>query len=267
MAALFALVSPGGSPGVTTAALALAFTWPSGAIVAECDPAGGSILAGALAGHLPGGPGLVEHAIEAGHNPAAAAAGLAGRLVPLDAERTRLLLPGLTDPRQATGLTSAWPAVAASLTAQASDVIADCGRLDAGTGAPFGVLAAASTVVLVLRPTLRQVWAARSRIEMLGQMLGGTGRVALLLTGPGAYPARDVAGALGIGIAAVLPDDSRSAAVLSDGERRRGFATGELMKAATAAGQALRKHASIHAAGEPEWPAPAMIGPANGAGG
>jgi len=68
---------------VTTAALALAFTWPSSVIVAECDPAGGAVLAGALAGHLPGGPGLVELAIEAGHSPHAATAGLAAQLVPL----------------------------------------------------------------------------------------------------------------------------------------------------------------------------------------
>ena len=46
MGSLFALTSPGGSPGVTTAALALAFTWPGSVIVAECDPAGGAVLAG-----------------------------------------------------------------------------------------------------------------------------------------------------------------------------------------------------------------------------
>jgi hypothetical protein len=250
MASLFALVSPGGSPGVTTAALALAFTWPGSTIVAECDPAGGTVLAGTLSGHLPGGPGLVEHAIEAGHSPRTAAAGLAGQLVPLDSNRTRMLLPGLTDPRQAAGLAAAWPAVAASLTAQACDVIADCGRLDAGSGAPFAVIAAASTVALVLRPTLRQVWAARPRLEMLGQILGGTARVVLILTGPGTYPAKEVAGALGLEVAAVLPDDIRSAAALSDGARRpRRLAAADLMKAATTAGEALRRHAAAQAAG------------------
>jgi len=264
---IFALVSPGGSPGVTTAALALAFTWPAPAIVAECDPAGGTVLAGALGGHLPGGPGLVEHAIEAGHNPHAAAAALAGQLVPLDASRTRMLLPGLTDPRQAAGLAAAWPAVAATLTSQASDVIADCGRLDAGGGAPFAVLAAAGTVAMVLRPTLRQVWAARPRIEMLAQLLGGTGRVVLLLTGPGSYPAREIAGALGVEVAAALPDDARSAAVLSDGERRHRFAAGALMTAATGAGQALRRHASARAAAQAEALAPANGPLASGAGG
>jgi hypothetical protein len=270
MGSLFALTSAGGSPGVTTAALALAFTWPGYVVVAECDPAGGAVLAGALAGHLPGGPGLVEHAIEAGHNPHAAAAGLAAQLVPLDANRTRMLLPGITDPRQALGLAAAWPAVAASLTGQAGDVIADCGRLDAGAGAPYAVLAAAATVAMVLRPTLRQVWAARPRIEMLGQLLGGTGRVVLLLAGPGAYPAKEISATLGVEVAAALPDDARSAAVLSDGERRRRFSTGDLMTAATAAGQALRKHAALHSAAPPDLTAmssAAASAPANGAAG
>ena len=68
MGELYALVSAGGSPGVTTAAITLALTWPSPVIVAECDPSGGDVLAGLLAGHVPAGPGLMEHAIEAGRN-------------------------------------------------------------------------------------------------------------------------------------------------------------------------------------------------------
>jgi hypothetical protein len=244
VACLYALVSPGGSPGVTTAALALAFGWPGSVIVAECDPSGGSILAGTMAGHLPGGPGLVEHAIEAGRNPIAAASGLTSQLIALDGKRTRMLLPGLTDPRQAAGLSAAWPGVAGSLTAQPCDVIADCGRLDGGAGAPLAVISAASTVALVLRPTLRQAWAARPRVEMLAALLGGTSRIVLLLTGTGTYPAREIAGALDLEVAASLPDDPRSAAVLSEGERRRGRGgPGKLVSAAAAAGQALRKKA------------------------
>ncbi|HXW45359.1 MAG TPA: hypothetical protein VEL03_11265 [Streptosporangiaceae bacterium] len=260
MGSVFALVSPGGSPGVTTAALALALSWPAPVIVAECDPGGGSVLAGALGGHLPGGFALVEHAIEAGRNPAAAAASLPGQLVPLDTDKTRMVLPGLTDPRQAVGLASAWPAVASTFAAQQCDVIADCGRLDAGDGQPLAVLAAASIVVLVLRPTLRQAWAARPRIEMLGQLLGSTERVCLLVTGPGRYPAREMASALGAPVIATLPDDASSAAVLSDGQQRRRFTSGELMAAAKRAGQALRRQAGSQAgaqapAGDPQVPA------------
>ena len=50
--ALFALISAGGSPGVTTSALALTLGWPSRVILAECDPSVGDILAGLFDGHL-----------------------------------------------------------------------------------------------------------------------------------------------------------------------------------------------------------------------
>src|SRR5215472_508812 len=125
MGDLFALVSGGGSPGVTTAAIALALAWPSRIIVAECDPSGGDVLAGLLTGHVPARRGLVEHAIEAGRDGPAAARAIGTQLVPLDAGGTRALLPGLSDPRQAAGLASAWPAVSATLSAQDADVIAD----------------------------------------------------------------------------------------------------------------------------------------------
>ena len=47
---LYALVSAGGSPGVTTTALTLSLGWPGQVILAECDPSGGDILAGLFAG-------------------------------------------------------------------------------------------------------------------------------------------------------------------------------------------------------------------------
>jgi hypothetical protein len=242
---LYALVSAGGSPGVTTAAVALALAWPAPVIVAECDPSGGDVLAGLLAGSVPGGRGLMEYAIEAGRALQPAAASLTGDLIPLDEGRTRMLLPGLTDPRQAPGLTSAWPAVAAALTAQLSDVIADCGRLDAGAGQPLPVLSAARTVAIVLRPTLRQVWAARARVEMVTRLTGSS-RVALLLTGPGTHSAREVAHALGVPVAAVLPDDSRAAALLSDGAgSQRYLSSGALLRSARSAGRALRDHVEV----------------------
>lgn len=245
MAELYALVSAGGSPGVTTAAIALALTWPGPVILAECDPSGGDVRAGLLGGTLPAGPGLMEHAIAAGRSESAAASGVPNGLVPLTEAGTRLLLPGLTDPRQAPGLATSWPAVAATFAAQETDVIADCGRLDAGAGQPLPVLSAARVVALVLRPTLRQVWAARSRVEMVTR-LTGSARVVLLLTGPGTHSAREVRHALGMPVAAVLPDDGRTAALLSDGiGSRRYLRTGALLKSAAAAGRALREHGEV----------------------
>jgi hypothetical protein len=246
VAGIYALVSAGGSPGVTTAAVALSLTWPADAILAECDPAGGDILAGLMGGHVPGRQGLMEHAIDAGRDAAAATAGLRAYLVPLDAGTSTMLLPGLSDPRQAAGLAPAWPAVAETLAAQHADVIADCGRLDAGAGQPLAVLTAARTVGLVVRPTLRQVWLARSRVEMLTQLLGGTTRLALLVTGPGPQSPRDVARALRLPVAADFADDPRTAALLSDGiGGRRSVRSAPLMRSARTAGHAMRAQSEM----------------------
>jgi hypothetical protein len=254
---LYALVSAGGSPGVTTTALTLSLGWPGQVILAECDPSGGDILAGLFAGHLPARNGLLALAIEAGQNPEGVAAALWPQLIELDDERGRLLLAGLSDPRQSTGLAPAWPVLATMLAAQPADVIADCGRLDAG-GAPEPVLTVASLVVLVLRPSLRQVSKARARVEMLTQLLGDNGRLALLLIGEGTHSAREVGRAVGVPVTATLPHDPRAAAVLSDGAgNRRGLQARPLIRAAGPAVRALRDAAGAQAARHPQWPGPA----------
>ena len=61
--AIIALVSAKGSPGVTTSALACALAWHRRLVLAECDPAGGSILAGYLGGQLDGPRGIGELAV------------------------------------------------------------------------------------------------------------------------------------------------------------------------------------------------------------
>ncbi len=246
---LYALVSPGGSPGVTTSALALALGWPGQVILAECDPSGGDVLAGLFAGHLPARNGLLALAMEAGQNPDAAAAALWPQLVELDDERGRLLLAGMSDPRQGTALSPAWAVLAATLAAQPADVIADCGRLDS-RGGPEPVLAAARLVTLVLRPSLRQVSKARARVEMLTEMLGDSRRVGLLLVGEGTHSAREVAKALGVPVVGTLPHDAKAAAVLSDGTgSRRGLQARPLIRAAGPAGRGLREAAAA-------WPGP-----------
>lgn len=235
---LYALVSPGGAPGVTTTAIALALTWPRPAVVAECDPAGGSILAGLYAGHLPAPRGLLGLAFEAGRGGGPLSAGPGGQIAPLDGGGSAMFLPGLSDPRQAPGLAPAWPAIARALAGQPGDVIADCGRLDAGDGQPASVLAVAEVVGVVMRATLRQVAAARPRIEMLAQLRAGP--TGLVLIGERGHSPAEVSKALGLPVLASLPADARTAAVLSDGVRRRASLDGKpLLRAARIAGQAL----------------------------
>jgi len=251
---MYSLISPGGSPGVTTTALALALTWPRPVIVAECDPSGGDVLAGLFSGHLSAPRGLLGVAFEAGRGQVAVAAELGGQLVPLDESRTRRLLAGISDPRQAPGLSPVWPAIATGLAGQDADVLADCGRLDVGASQPVSVLAESAAVLVVMRPTLRQVAAARPRVEMVGQLLGDRRRVGLLLIGEKGLRPGEIAKALDARVIATLPEDEKTASVLSDGTgRRSGIDRRPLMRAARNAGAALeRSPRNSGAAGVPE---------------
>lgn len=241
--AVFALLSAGGSPGVTTTALALTLSWPSQVILAECDPSGGDVLAGLLSGHMPASTGLLPLALEAGAGAEIPTDAIWRQLVELDEERNRLLLAGISDPRQSAALQSSLPWIAEALQGLRADVIADCGRLDA-IAAVRPVLSAASLAVLVLRPTLRQASRAVARVEMLTNLVGRQ-RVVALLVGEGAASGREIAKSLGVPVAGQLPDDARTAAVLSDGSGSRSRLDGRpLLRAATAAGRALRDAAA-----------------------
>ncbi len=241
---LYATVSPGGAAGCTTTALAITLTWPRPIILAECDPAGGDIVAGLFAGHLPAPRGLLGVAYEAGRGVAAMSAEAGGQLAALDGSGTRMFLAGLSDPRQAPGMAPAWPAIARMLSGQPCDVIADCGRLDAGDGQPAAVLAEAELVAMVMRSSLRQIAAARPRIEMLAQLLGGPERMGLLLVGDKSHSHAEISKTLGVAVLASLPLDSKTATVLSDGVgRRTSLSDRPLMRAAQAAGTAVTKAA------------------------
>ena len=131
------------------------------------------------------------------------------------------VLCGITDPRQAPGLSAVWPAIATGLASQDADVIADCGRLDVGASQPLSVLAEARMVIMVLRPTLRQVAAAKPRIELASQVLSSRDRLGLLLVGDGALRPADIAKTLEVRVVGTLPNDPGTAAVLSDGNGKR----------------------------------------------
>jgi len=119
-------------------------------------------------------------------------------------------------------------------------VIADCGRLDAGDGQPASVLAEAGLVAMVIRASLRQIAAAKPRIEMLAQLRGGLERVGLLLVGEKGHSPAEISRTLGVGMFARIPPDPRTAAVLSDGVGRRSSLDDRpLLRAGRAASQVL----------------------------
>jgi hypothetical protein len=160
--------------------------------------------------------------------------------VPLDDTGSRKFLAGISDPRQALGLSPVWPGIAIALASLEADVIADCGRFDAGATQPLSVLAEAHGVLMVMRPTLRQVSAARPRIDMVAQVLGGRDKLGLLLIGEAGLRPVDISRTLDLRVVASLPDDASTAKVLSDGDgRRTRLDRTSLMRAAKTAGRAV----------------------------
>lgn len=222
--ALIALTSAKGSPGVSTAALAFTLTWKSQMIMAECDPAGGDILAGYLGGvTLPADRGLLQLAMADSRNNLAEE--FWGQLIDLDSpRRKRLVLPGINNVSQGMSLQPTWPRLAAFFAGlehgqPGYDVIADCGRL-ATTHAPWPVYQRADLILVALRPTsLRSVapaWPALGEIR--GHLIEAdlpVDSIAILLIGEGGYRRKDIEQRLQCPVIAQLPDDPKSAAALA----------------------------------------------------
>jgi len=267
---VIALASAKGSPGVTTTCLALAAVWPRPVLLAECDPAGGDITAGYLQGQSLGAGGLLELALAArrGLGPD----DVVDRCVRLADEV--LLLAGLADPAQGAALAGTWPTIVAAFGAlgdrtPACDVLVDCGRLGDG-GALVELLAGCDLLTLVLRPTLRQVDAARGRLASRRPHLAQAGsagpEIGLLLTGPGPHSDVEVSRVLGVPVWGALPADPDTAAVLSDGAgRRRGFDRAPLIRAARGVAVRLSRRGEP-APGVPNPVMPGVAQPVGGAG-
>jgi len=253
--ALVAVAGSPGAPGSTTTALALMSTWPLQAgrrvIMAECDPDGGAAVAGTLGGRTPGGYGMRQLAVAARTSQLSEA--FWRQLIDLSESdaQDRLLLPGLTEPAQASSLQYAWAPLADLFVGieqitPSHDVIVDLGR-HGGTGSSAPLVRRADSVLVVVRSTLRGIHLAEPRIRALAEDLeaSGTGRDALriVLVRSGIYTAAEVSQRLHVPVLAELPDDQRSAAVLSDGEDGgRRFARGDLMRHAGSAADRVLAH-------------------------
>ncbi len=221
---LIALVSAKGAPGVTTASLAMALTWPRHVLLAECDPRGGDVLAGFAAARVPAGRGLLELQVR-GRN-GSLHRELWGQLVRLpDASNRHFLLPGLDSPQQAGAVD--WVQMAAlfrQIGDDDVDVLADCGQVHT-QHAPMPVLRAADLVVLVTRATLPSVHKALRTAELVREDLGRNGLgadrlVSLVISAPRGYSEREISqqfAGLGMQVVGILPWHERTARVLSDG--------------------------------------------------
>ncbi|WP_430786859.1 ParA family protein [Actinoplanes sp. G11-F43] len=241
--ALIAVTASKSSPGATVTSLALTLAWPRAAVLAECDPSGGSVLTGYLAGHTPADRGLAQLAVADYHGRLYDA--FASQLVYLDdREPQRLLLPGVTDPAQAAGLTSSWDRLGDYLrqldrSEPPVDVIADCGRIPA-LNAPLALIRHADVVLVVIGRTLGAVDAAASRLALLRREVESRGGVVrLIVRGRGDYDAREIAKRLETPVLTELPEDSKTAGMLSLGTGTpRPSAT--LLRAARSAAEPLQ---------------------------
>lgn len=227
--AIVALVSAKGSPGVTTTALACTLSWHHRMVLAECDPSGGSVLAGYLAGALAGPRGIGELAVGELRDGNLEEA-FWSQLVDLDApRRERLLLPGVIDPVQAGSVIPLWQRFADFFTGLAKgrpayDVIVDCGRLQV-VGPPWPLLRAADIVLVVTAARLPDLSSTRATVRAIERDFAEhrvpAGSLRLLLVG-GGHGRSEVSKVLRLPVIGHLPEDARTAEVLSHGGTIRG---------------------------------------------
>lgn len=167
---LVCVCSDRGSPGVTSTALTLAATWPERAVLVEADASGGDLgirmrhPSGAV---LPPTPTLLTLAAAARAEPtnphlvAQTAVAISERLA---------VIPAHLAAEKASGISGCWEALARALACSDVDVIADVGRIHAGS--PTMPIAAAADLVLVVgRADPESVIHLRERVVQLVPVL------------------------------------------------------------------------------------------------
>jgi hypothetical protein len=211
------------APGVTTTAWALALSWPGSLLLADCDPAGGDMAPGFLAGRVSTEHGLLSWSTSArrGVPAMSAATMLAQHVVELPERSEVWFLPGFATSTQGFSFTDeTWERLALALerssAAMGRDSLVDAGRL-VGDRGNWPVLRAADQVLLTVRPSVRSVHAAQDAVLKLRYELGDLSKVSVLVIGAGPYTSGEVSAALQLSLGGVLPQDRAAAAVLSDG--------------------------------------------------
>lgn len=231
---LLALGSAKGSPGVSTAALALAAVWPpaKSVIVAEVDPAG-SALAPRFA--LPYDRGVSSLAPASRRRFLAAEISEHAQVLPIGMGRPEVLvLVGVRGAEQSRVLHRFWEAFAtAAAGMDEPDVIADCGRL-APESPAMGVATRAHMTLLLTRPDVEGVVQAQLRATALQEVGVEPERLAVVVIGKEPYSQAEVAEALDVPVLGTLASDAKMAKVLSGQRagRRMRMSRSPLMRSA-----------------------------------
>jgi hypothetical protein len=208
---LIALASVKGSPGVTTAATALAASWPEGrqVLLVEADPFGGD-LAPRYAMAPTGGLSSLFAAARRSLQPEDVwdhVDHLPGGLP---------VLFGLGGMHQAVANEKAWPVVAEVLSTLDADVVIDVGRLLPSLGGGVReVLARADALVVLCPSTLEAIVHLREALPSLIAELRGRSLL-VVPTGVPQFSAADIGRTLAIEVLPPMPDDPGAAAALAN---------------------------------------------------
>lgn len=212
---LIGLCSVKGSPGVTTATLAMAARWPNGApLVVEADPAGGDLAA---RHRLPATPGLVSLAAAARRQSSTELLAEHSQRLPGDLR----VVPGpvaAEQARAALGVLSTRGAEVLQDAASPSDavVLADVGRLDPSSPA-LPLVREAEALLVTARPHADELSHVATLLKAIPTW---TRTPCLVLIGEG-HSRVEVERELGVPVMGTLPHDAAGAAVLCGQERGR----------------------------------------------
>jgi hypothetical protein len=208
---LIALASVKGSPGVTTAAAALAASWPKGrrVLLVEADPFGGDLAPRygvAPTGGLSSLFAAARRTLQSGdvwdhvdHLP--------GGLP---------VLFGLGGMHHAVANEKAWPIVTDVLGALEADVVIDVGRLLPNLGGGVREVLARVDVLVVLCPaTLEAIVHLREALPSLTAELRGRSLL-VVPTGAPQFSAADIARTLAVEVVPPMPNDPGAAGALAN---------------------------------------------------
>lgn len=207
---VIAMLSVKHSPGVTTAALALASAWSDqgDVVVIEADPAGGDVAARTGLGF---DPGLLSLAASGRHAGAQLDLGRHGQQLPAGG----IVVAAPTAPdRAAPAVAAVASRLAHAVRATAANGIIDCGRWSPASPATAAI-AASDLCVLVIEPTLAGVDHAQARADLLAAETEAP--LALLLLGERPYRSRDLEGVVGPSILGAIAVDPAGVAALHGG--------------------------------------------------
>jgi MinD-like ATPase involved in chromosome partitioning or flagellar assembly len=256
---LIALASIKGSPGVTTAATALAASWPDDrqVLLVEADPFGGDLAP--------------RYCMAPNGGLSSLFAAARRTLVPEDVWAHVDHLPGglpvlfgLAGMHQATANERAWPVVADALGALDADVVVDVGRLLPNLGGGVReVLARADVLAILCQSTLEAIVHLREALLGLTAELRGR-RLAIIPTGTTQFSAADIARTLQVEVIQPLPDDPAAAAALANRRATKRLERTRLLRwaAETIGALGIEGQSPIGSDGLDDLEAPAKADPA-----